>query len=337
MECVLHAKLPYTDLAGMLRAQKAALDARMRSLSNSHVVHVPPPRAVRALPKEEAHPQQREVPVPLDVGAIPGVAAAGWRPDNAPAPRWVDAAGGGGGGGGGRAKWRAAERARAASGSHAPRERSRLHPQALPSLTTPTTPAPPHPPPIPPAATASCSTAPRTPCRPARPRSRRSWPARSRRSARTPTRGRSSGPLTRQRLLTTTILLRTPWTCHSSSAAWRRGATTPASRCSSPTCAACSQTAGGRVCLGGPRGLSPGAEGLGRPAPAAAADPATSRAPRLQPRPPPSPPPPHSPPFPQLLQHRGDPLLPGSQPPGGRPRRLHERAPGVPGRRLGGG
>jgi histone acetyltransferase len=87
MECALHPKLPYADLAGMLRAQKEALDARMRELSNSHVVHAPPPRAARPLPREEVHPQQREAPVPLDMGAIPGVAQAGWSSQNAPQPR----------------------------------------------------------------------------------------------------------------------------------------------------------------------------------------------------------------------------------------------------------
>jgi len=91
MECVLHPRLPYADLAGMLRRQKEALDARMRSLSNSHVVHAALARSTRALPKEEAHPQQKEVPVALDIRGIPGVKEAGWTPHNAPKPRCVRA------------------------------------------------------------------------------------------------------------------------------------------------------------------------------------------------------------------------------------------------------
>ncbi|GBF97233.1 histone acetyltransferase [Raphidocelis subcapitata] len=88
MECVLHARLPYADLAGMLRQQKGALDAAMRALSGGHVVRDAPRRAARALPREGAHPQLREVPVPLDVGGVPGVREAGWTPHNAPRPKY---------------------------------------------------------------------------------------------------------------------------------------------------------------------------------------------------------------------------------------------------------
>jgi hypothetical protein len=59
----------------------------MRSLSNSHVIHPALPRTARPLPKEEGHQQQREVLVPLEVAAIPGVGAAGWTTDNAPKPK----------------------------------------------------------------------------------------------------------------------------------------------------------------------------------------------------------------------------------------------------------
>lgn len=88
MECVLHPTLPYGDLSGMVRAQKEALDSRMRELSKGHVVHPALARSTRPLPKGEAHPQQREVPVPVDVGSIPGVRSAGWTPGGAPSPRY---------------------------------------------------------------------------------------------------------------------------------------------------------------------------------------------------------------------------------------------------------
>ncbi len=39
MECIISERLPYTDLPGMLRAQRAALDRHIRTLSKSHVVH----------------------------------------------------------------------------------------------------------------------------------------------------------------------------------------------------------------------------------------------------------------------------------------------------------
>lgn len=39
MECIIGERLPYTDLPGMLRAQRAALDRHIRTLSKSHVVH----------------------------------------------------------------------------------------------------------------------------------------------------------------------------------------------------------------------------------------------------------------------------------------------------------
>ncbi len=39
MECRLSARIPYTAIPAMLRAQRGALDARIRTLSKSHVVH----------------------------------------------------------------------------------------------------------------------------------------------------------------------------------------------------------------------------------------------------------------------------------------------------------
>jgi len=50
MECVVHAALPYAALPAMVAAQRGALDARIRSLSNAHVVHPGLPAAPRPLP-----------------------------------------------------------------------------------------------------------------------------------------------------------------------------------------------------------------------------------------------------------------------------------------------
>jgi hypothetical protein len=63
MECVVHAALPYAALPAMVAAQRGALDARIRSLSNAHVVHPGLPAARR----------------PLPVGEIPGAALGGWQ------------------------------------------------------------------------------------------------------------------------------------------------------------------------------------------------------------------------------------------------------------------
>ena len=47
MECAIYAALPYLGLPAMVAAQRAALDRRIRALSNAHVVHpgLPPGRA----------------------------------------------------------------------------------------------------------------------------------------------------------------------------------------------------------------------------------------------------------------------------------------------------
>ena len=39
MECVLFPRLPYTELPVVVRAQREALDAKIRGFSNSHIVH----------------------------------------------------------------------------------------------------------------------------------------------------------------------------------------------------------------------------------------------------------------------------------------------------------
>lgn len=76
MECRLSSRIPYTAIPNMLRAQRAALDARIRQLSQCHVVH--PGLPAFASGARGIH---------VDIASIPGVAEAGWKPeDEIPAP-----------------------------------------------------------------------------------------------------------------------------------------------------------------------------------------------------------------------------------------------------------
>ena len=50
MECVIHAALPYLGLPSMVAAQRAALDRRIRALSNAHIVRPGLPPGLRPLP-----------------------------------------------------------------------------------------------------------------------------------------------------------------------------------------------------------------------------------------------------------------------------------------------
>ncbi|KAK9908401.1 hypothetical protein WJX75_007347 [Coccomyxa subellipsoidea] len=75
MECIISDRLPYTDLPGMLRAQRAALDRHIRTLSKSHVVH----------PGLTAFQDgQRRI----DIASIPGVSEAGWTAETAEPPHY---------------------------------------------------------------------------------------------------------------------------------------------------------------------------------------------------------------------------------------------------------
>lgn len=60
MECIINERLPYTDLPGMLRAQRAALDRHIRTLSLSHVVHP----GLAAFAEGRQH---------VDIASIPGL------------------------------------------------------------------------------------------------------------------------------------------------------------------------------------------------------------------------------------------------------------------------
>ena len=61
MECVINARLPYTDFPGLVEKQREALDRHIRTLSKSHVVH----------PGISSFESGR-----IDVGSIPGESAA---------------------------------------------------------------------------------------------------------------------------------------------------------------------------------------------------------------------------------------------------------------------
>ncbi len=50
MECAIYATLPYLGLPAMVAAQRAALDRRIRALSNAHVVHPGLPPGARPAP-----------------------------------------------------------------------------------------------------------------------------------------------------------------------------------------------------------------------------------------------------------------------------------------------
>lgn len=50
MECAIYAALPHLGLPAMVTAQRAALDRRIRALSNAHVVHPGLPPGPRPVP-----------------------------------------------------------------------------------------------------------------------------------------------------------------------------------------------------------------------------------------------------------------------------------------------
>jgi histone acetyltransferase len=72
MECKINLKLPYTDLATMIRRQRQSIDEKIRELSNCHIVY------------EGIDFQKKEAGIPkktLKVEDIPGLKEAGWTPD----------------------------------------------------------------------------------------------------------------------------------------------------------------------------------------------------------------------------------------------------------------
>ena len=65
MECLLDHRVPHVDIPQMVRAQRAALDSRIRGLSQSHVVY-------RGLQHFDEHGRRKHV----DIMSIPGASRA---------------------------------------------------------------------------------------------------------------------------------------------------------------------------------------------------------------------------------------------------------------------
>jgi len=72
MECKIDPKLPYVDVATMIRRQRQAIDEKIRELSNCHIVY----SGIDFQKKEAGIP--RRLIKPED---IPGLREAGWTPD----------------------------------------------------------------------------------------------------------------------------------------------------------------------------------------------------------------------------------------------------------------
>ncbi|XP_072990109.1 histone acetyltransferase GCN5-like [Typha latifolia] len=72
MECKIFPKLPYTDLATMIRKQRQAIDEKIKDLSNCHIVYP----GIDFQKKEAGIPRK-----PMKPEDIPGLKEAGWTPD----------------------------------------------------------------------------------------------------------------------------------------------------------------------------------------------------------------------------------------------------------------
>ncbi|CAK9143779.1 unnamed protein product [Ilex paraguariensis] len=72
MECKIDPKLPYTDLAPMIRRQRQAIDEKIRELSNCHIVYP----GIDFQKKEAGIPKKA-----IKVEDIPGLREAGWTSD----------------------------------------------------------------------------------------------------------------------------------------------------------------------------------------------------------------------------------------------------------------
>ena len=66
MECILDHRVPHVDIPQMVRAQRAALDSRIRGLSQSHVVY-----------PGLQHFDEAGRRKPVDINAIPGAQLTG--------------------------------------------------------------------------------------------------------------------------------------------------------------------------------------------------------------------------------------------------------------------
>ncbi|KAF5191703.1 Histone acetyltransferase gcn5 [Thalictrum thalictroides] len=73
MKCNIYPKLPYTDLATMIRRQRQAIDGKIRELSNCHIVYP----GIDFQKKEAGIPRKI-----INVEDIPGLKEAGWTSDD---------------------------------------------------------------------------------------------------------------------------------------------------------------------------------------------------------------------------------------------------------------
>ncbi len=65
MECLLDSRVPHVDIPQMVRAQRAALDSRIRGLSQSHIVYM-------GLQHFDEHGRRKHI----DIMSIPGAGRA---------------------------------------------------------------------------------------------------------------------------------------------------------------------------------------------------------------------------------------------------------------------
>ena len=84
MECHLSAQVSYTEFPVMIRKQRATVDAKVRELSNAHVVYPGLPQF-----KNQAAPGPGGVRKPVPIEHIPGVLEAQWKPPGPPRYRLV--------------------------------------------------------------------------------------------------------------------------------------------------------------------------------------------------------------------------------------------------------
>ncbi|KKK20656.1 histone acetyltransferase GCN5 [Aspergillus rambellii] len=68
MQCSMVPRIRYLEVGRMLLKQKASVLAKMRVLSNNHIIHPPPPQWANG------------VVTPIDPLSIPAIRAAGWSP-----------------------------------------------------------------------------------------------------------------------------------------------------------------------------------------------------------------------------------------------------------------
>lgn len=68
MQCTMLPRLRYLEVGRMLLKQKAAVQAKMRLLSKSHIIHPPPPQYANGV-------------TPINPLSIPAIRETGWSPE----------------------------------------------------------------------------------------------------------------------------------------------------------------------------------------------------------------------------------------------------------------